>query len=111
MRLLMIVVALAAVGCGSETPTSPTPVLPLCQTQNTAQLTLTNGSPNNLTFDVVVDNILRGTMAPGASVGPLTLTAGGMHTIESRVTNTSIVGCTSTTSFAACSSQALTCRY
>ena len=70
-----------------------------------------NASPNNFTFDVLIDNITRGTMAPGRSIGPITLTAGVNHTVLPRVTNTAITACSSTTSFAACSTQTLTCRY
>jgi hypothetical protein len=104
------VVALSA--CSGSSPAAPTPPpVPACQANNTADLTLENGSPNSFTFDVLIDNISRGTMAPGGHVGPLTLSAGIDHVIVSRITNTTVVGCSSNTSFAACSTQTLTCRH
>lgn len=113
MRWLILVVACLGSACGAApvAPTPQPPPAPACQTQNTAQLTMTNASPNNLTFDVLIDNIGHGSMAPGASIGPVTLTAGVNHVIVSRITNSAVVGCTSTTSFATCSTQSLTCRY
>jgi hypothetical protein len=104
MKHLILVLAVVASACGSDSPAAPTPqaapVVPACQSQNTALLTMANASPNNFTFDVLIDNIGRGTMAPGGSVGPVTLTAAGAsHSVVSRVTNTTVVACTSTTSF------------
>lgn len=111
MRYILVVVLVATIAC-SSTPAAPTPPPPpACQTQNTAELTLRNTSPNNLTFDVLIDNVLRGTMAVGQTVGPVTVTAGVQHSVVSRVTNTLIVGCTSTPSFAQCSTNTLTCSY
>jgi hypothetical protein len=110
MRRLWIVLPLLFAAC-SSTPTAPTPVVPACQQQNTAELTLRNASPNNLTFDVLIDNVLRGTMAVGQTVGPVTLTAGVQHTVVSRVTNTSTIACTSSPSFAQCSTNTLTCSF
>lgn len=109
-RILVIVLA-AAAACSKATPMAPAPVVPLCQQQNTAELTLRNTSPNNLTFDVLIDNVLRGTMAVGQSVGPVTVTAGVQHAVVSRVTNTSITACTSTPSFTQCSTNTLTCSF
>jgi hypothetical protein len=110
MRRLWIVLPLLFAAC-SSTPVAPAPVVPVCQQQNTAELTLRNTSPNNLTFDVLIDNVLRGTMAVGQTVGPVTVTAGVSHTVVSRVTNTSVIACTSSPSFAQCSTQTLTCSY
>jgi hypothetical protein len=111
MRTFLFVVVMACTACSRVNPAAPPPPVPLCQTQNTAEVSLRNTSPNGLTFDVLIDNIARGTMAVGQTVGPVTVTAGVAHTIVSRVTNTAIIGCTSSTSFAQCSSQTLTCSY
>jgi hypothetical protein len=111
MRCILIVILAAAAACSKAAPMAPAPVLPLCQQQNTAELTLRNTSPNTFTFDVLIDNVLRGTMAVGQTVGPVTVTAGVQHTVVSRVTNTSVIACSSTPSFAQCSTNTLTCSF
>ena len=115
----LTLVALFAVAC-SNAPTAPTAQAPTptpppapvaaCASQNTASVTLVNASPNNYTYDVLVDNIRRDALPPGQTVA-LTVTAGSDHTILSRVTNTLTTACVSTTSFIQCSSQTLTCRF
>lgn len=111
MKRLILGAALLGAGCSSNAPTTPSPSVPLCQSQNTADLTMTNSSPNNFTYSVTIDNILRGTIAPGQSLGPIALTAGQTHAIVSTVTNTGVIACSSTTSFAQCSTQTVTCRF
>jgi hypothetical protein len=115
MRYTLLVAALLASACGGSSPNAPTtpqaPAVPACQSANTATVTMTNASPNNFTFDILIDNITRGTVTPGQSAPPMTVTAGVNHTFTSRVTNTNVIGCTSTTSFAQCTNQSLTCRY
>jgi len=111
MKRLALVAALALLSaCGNSNPATPTVIVPECQQNNTAELRLGNASANNYTFDVLIDNVRRGSLAVGQSM-TLTLTAGIAHTVISQVTNTTIVACTSSPSFAACSTQTLTCRY
>jgi hypothetical protein len=112
MRRLAVCVVLLCAGCSGSSPAAPTPPpLPACQSQNTFELTVRNQSPENYTFDLLIDNVTRGTMGPGQSVGPLTLTAGVNHAIVSRVTNSQIIGCTSTASYPQCSTQMLICTF
>lgn len=112
MRTWVLILGLISAACGSSAPTAPSaPPAPVCQTNQTADLTLANASPNNYTFDVLIDNVRRGTVSPGQSLGPVSVTAGINHTVESRLTNTTVVACTSTTSFAVCTTPTLTCRY
>lgn len=101
------------IGCsGSSNPITPvTPTLPACQTNNTAQVSLKNISPENLSFDVLIDNINMGSVAPQLTLGPLTVSAGATHTVVARVTNTAVIGCTASPSFAQCSTQTLTCGF
>jgi len=103
------VLALVASGCGGN-PAAPTVIVPECQQNNTAELRLANGSASNYTCDVLIDNVRRGSLPVGQSM-TLTLTAGVSHTVVSQVTNTAIIACTSSPSFAACSTQTLTCRF
>lgn len=113
MRRLMLSIVVAGMlsACsGNSTPAAPTPPpVAACVSQNTADVTLVNASPTNLTYDVLIDNISRGTIGPGQS-RTFTVTAGASHTVLSRFTNTSLTACTSTTSFIQCTTQALTCR-
>ena len=107
--IVALVGVLLCAACGGN-PATPTVIVPECQQNNTAELRLGNASANNYTFDVLIDNVRRGSLAVGQSM-TLTLTAGIAHTVISQVTNTTIVACTSSPSFAACSTQTLTCRY
>jgi len=107
---VLLVGALLCAACGGHAPTNPTVILPECQQNQTAELRLANASANNYTFDVLIDNVRRGSLPVGQSM-TLTLTAGVSHTVVSQVTNTAIIACTSSPSFAACSTQTLTCRF
>lgn len=109
LRVVLVASLVVCAACGGSTPAAPTPPPPpACQANGTADVTLTNSSVNNLTFDVFIDNISRGAIAPTRSL-TVTVSAGIDHVIQSRVTNTTVVACTSTTSFASCSTQTLTC--
>jgi hypothetical protein len=117
MRRLILVAAVTMTACSSNNPSAPTPQpsptptsIAACQTNRTAQLLLSNASPNGYTFDVLIDETLLATLTPGQSV-QTTIAAEADHTIVSRLVNSSVVGCASTTSFGTCTSQSLTCRY
>lgn len=109
--LLVLVLALAS-ACGSDqAPAAPTaPALPACQTNNTATVALQNISRTNSTYDFLIDNIREATVAPNQTTPPITVSAGAQHSVVTRFTNTSIAACSSTTSFAQCSTQTLTCN-
>lgn len=109
---LLVACVLCVAACsGRQNPVTPSaPVPPACQTNSTAELTLANASPNNYTYDVLIDNVKRGSISVGQTL-TVTLTAGITHTVISQVTNLGTVACSSTPSFASCSTQTLTCRF
>lgn len=111
MKYLLPILLLSTLACGGSSPVAPTVIVPECQTQNTAQLTLSNASATNATFDVLIDGVRRSTITPGQNAGPFTLAAGIAHPVESRLTNTTTVACSSSPILAQCSTQTLTCRF
>ena|SRR5690349_12491283 len=112
MKRLLVVVALLAAACGGSPAapsTPPPPPIAACVSQNTADVTLVNASPSQATYDVLIDNVKKGTLSPGQSA-TYTVVAGVSHAIVSQFTNTTLAACSSTPSFVQCSSQSLTCR-
>jgi hypothetical protein len=110
MKRLVLLLALAAPACSgtSPTPITPTVVLPACQQNNTADVTLRNSS-TSFTMDVLVDNIVKGSVAPSQTL-TVTVAAGVQHSVVMRYTNTALNACNSpAASFAQCSTQTLTC--
>ena len=108
-HLILIVVAVLASGCGGS-PTAPAaPPAPVCQTQNSATLTVANASVSGLTYDVVLDNTRRGSIGPSQSA-TYTVAAGVSHPLVWVFTNTSLIACSSTPIPVQCSTQTLTCR-
>lgn len=111
MRYLLIIVALMAVGCGSDSPTTPTPVVPACQTNNTAALSFENRSVNSFTFDVFVDNARVAVIGPTQTSSAQTVVAGVQHTARFLVTNTGFVACTVSPIPVRCSTQTYFCTF
>ena len=110
----LLLIMLSALGCGASSPTRPTPTpppIPACQTNNTADVALRNTSPNNLVFDVSIDGVSRATIRPTETTPMFTVSAGATHRIIAHVTNTTIIACDASPSFAQCSTQTLTCSY
>lgn len=98
MRRLIVLVALLAAGCGSSSsPVAPTPVVPTCQSQNTATVYFQNRSNSNLTYDIVWDGTKIATVAPGADSQVFTYAANIQHSMIFRFTNTSVLACNSST--------------
>lgn len=110
-RFLVIALPLLALSaCGSDSPApAPTPV-PACQANNTATLTFQNSSVSGATYDVLIDGVRTGSIAPGQASPATTVAASAAHTIVFRVTNTSLIACSASPVPAQCSTQTLTCR-
>jgi hypothetical protein len=115
MKRTLIVVActLGVLSCSKDSnPAAPTPAPVLaCVTNNTAQLSFRNGS-STVTMDVVVDGIKSALspLAPGVTVGPVTLAAGVAHSVQFRVTNSMYPACSSGAPvLAQCSTQTVSC--
>lgn len=111
MKRLLILATFVASAC-SGSPAAPAPTPPpvaACVSQNTADVTLVNASPSQATYDVLIDNVKKGTLSPGQSV-TYTVVAGVSHAIISQFTNTTVAACSSSPSFVQCTSQTFTCR-
>ena len=85
----LVVVAVLSLASCSGAPAAPTPApvtppppsLPICQTQNTASLTLTNlAAQSRIVF---IDGVSRSILAPNGSV-MVTVVAGVAHPISFR---------------------------
>jgi len=82
--------------CQQATPTQPEqpdPVIPACQTNNTADVTFQNKSGHNYTYDVIWDGSTLTTLAPGATSKAYTQAAGA-HTLHFMISNTRLQACT-----------------
>lgn len=114
MRYMFLIVALLASACGKDTPIAPTPapVIPACQTNNTAQVSFGNRSTSNTTYDVVFDGVRIGTLPSGQTSPATTVAAGVAHTLRFQITNTTSLACSqSTPTLAQCGSQTFTCTF
>jgi hypothetical protein len=109
MKRWLLLFVLLVSAC-SSTPTAPAPVVPACQTNNTATVAFGNRTTSNLTFDVVWDGVRIGTIAPTLTSPSQTAAAGVPHVLRFQVTNTTLLACNqSTPTLAQCSTQTLTC--
>lgn len=92
-KCLSLCVFVMMTACGSDAPTTPTPppVVPECQTQNTATVFFHNNGSR--TIDVIWDGGVLGTLNPGATSSGTTAAAGVAHTFDARITNTSNFPC------------------
>lgn len=97
MKRWMIVMAFVAAACSKNSPTAPTqsppPVVPSCQTNNTASIAFENKFPST-TLDIVWDGAKIVTLTPGATSSPFTFAAGVAHTLRFQITNTTQLACT-----------------
>jgi hypothetical protein len=108
VRIWTLTAVLVAVSACSNSPTAPAPPpVAACVSANTATIGIHNVS-TTLTLDQFIDNQNRGLLAPGQTA-TYTLTAGQTHTLRTQFTNTSIVACSTTTSFVQCENRTLTC--
>jgi len=80
-------------GCGSDpAPVAPTPVTPQCQTDHTGTISFVNHGSK--TVDILWNNAVLATLAPGQTSGQFTVVAGGaQYVFDSVITNTSIHPC------------------
>jgi len=103
----------AVSGCTVDNGTAleePPPVVPLCQTNNTATVEFRNTSNTNTTYDIVWDGSKLTVVAPGQTSSKYTVAAGIQHTMVFKATNTNNNACTpSTPTFAQCSVNWLSC--
>jgi hypothetical protein len=107
-RWLLLSTVLMAVACGGKSPTEPT--VPACERNNSAILVFGNRSPTNTTYDVSLDGVRVATIAPGTNSAEFTVAAGATHSVQFRVTNTTLPACN--TGFPVplrCSNEVLTC--
>ncbi len=100
--------------CGSDsvatTPT-PVPVVPACQTNNTASVSFGNTS-RATTQDIPWDNLKVFTLAPGQTSGQLTAAAGVAHILRVQITNTTTLACTVSNPIPArCETPVYTCAF
>ena len=107
--------AIITTSCGGSsaapTPVVPSVVVPACQTNNTATVTLGNTSVNS-TYTVSWDGSTRVTLGPGQSSPVYTEAAGVPHTLTFRFSNSSLLACsTSSPTLAQCSSNTYTCKF
>jgi len=98
--------------CSGNSPTAPSappppPPPPACQANNTATVSFGNGT--NLTLTVRWDGSIVGTIAPGQSTQPMTVSAGSSHRDEFIVANTNLLFCAGNPNFAQCSNNTITC--
>lgn len=98
MRRLIVLVALLATGCGSSSsPVAPAPIVPTCQSQNTATVYFQNRSNSNLTYDIVWDGSRLVTVAPGQDSQVFTFAANVPHSLRFQFTNSTSLACNSST--------------
>lgn len=99
------------VACGSDTPTTPAPVIPACQSNNTASVTFGNRSAAT-TQDVVWDGNRTATITPGQNSTPITVAAGVAHNLQFRITNTTLAACAASSPIPVqCSTPVYTCAF
>lgn len=100
MKRFLLLCALCVSACGSDSaPLAPTvvaPVIPACQSNNTASVTFGNRSTTT-TQDVLWDNLKVATLAPGQNSTAITAAAGVAHQLRVQITNTTILACTIST--------------
>ena len=100
MKNLIVLLALLASGCSKDSaPVAPTPipVVPLCQSQNTATVYFQNRSTGNFTYDVIWDGSKLTTVAPGKDSTVYTFAANVPHSLKFQYTNTSLLACNAST--------------
>lgn len=99
-RLLFLVGVVVVSACGSDSApvvVAPTPIIPACQSQNTATVYFQNRSASNLTYDVLWDGSKLTTVAPGKDSQVYTFAANIPHTLRFQFTNTSLAACNQST--------------
>ena len=91
--LVSFSLSLVLISC-SEIPTTPTPAVQACVTNNSAQITFENRYTNQ-SLDVVWDGskLALSPLGPGQKSSELTVSAGNTHTLLFRVAGTSTVAC------------------
>jgi hypothetical protein len=102
---LCLLAAVSVLGCGKEAPTAPSP--PACQANNTAQVAFNNA--RTVTLDVFLGGVRLGTLAPSQTSPFNTVAAGVQHSLEFRVTNTTVTACFGTPVFAQCETRTISC--
>lgn len=107
---LLVGVVTLTVGCGSNpVAPPPPPPPPSCQANNTADVSFGNRS-STTTMDIVWDGVRILTLPPGQTSPSRAVAAGVQHTLEARITNTSLLACNVSTPIPAqCSTPVYTC--
>src|SRR5437870_12256333 len=111
-RVLLIVVMGTWVGACARSHAAPTPPpTPTCQTNNTATVHFDNRSTSNTTYDVIWDGSRRTSVGAGSSTQTYT-EAAGTHTLTFKLTNTTLLACTTSPPvLAQCSSGVYWCTF
>jgi hypothetical protein len=94
--VFVVALMLGYPACQQATPTQPdppAPVIPACQTNNTADITFQNKSGHSYTYDVIWDGSLLTTLGPGATSKVYT-EAAGSHTLHFMISNSRSQACT-----------------
>ena len=109
--VLIVLLSMMTVACGgSKSAMAPTPVVPVCQSNNTATLTFENRTANR-THDLYLDNANAALLGPGQTSRAFTVAAGVQHSVVWRYTNTYLSACVTTPIPAVCSSQLYFCAF
>lgn len=94
-RFLLLGLLSAAAGCAGgndAAPTPPPPPVPLCQTNNTADVSFENRS-RATTHTIFWDGLNVATIAPGQTSQRMTTAAGVAHRLETVIANTTLYAC------------------
>jgi hypothetical protein len=115
LYLGLFLAAVVTTACGGSsaapTPVVPAVVVPACQSNNTATMTLGNTSLNS-TYTVSWDGSTRVTLGPGQTSPVYTEAASVPHTLTFRFSNSTQLACSSSTpTLAQCSSNTFTCKF